>query len=104
MTARLALVAVLLGIAGCAAGIGGWSAASTTGAVATGTSRGRFEGRSCRWFVFVPFGLPQIDEAIADAVARGGGTSMRDVSVVSAHPLYGPVGKNCYVVKGEVVG
>jgi hypothetical protein len=52
----------------------------------------------------VPFGLPRIEDAMADALAQGQGTAMRNFVVVSEHPFYGPVGRNCYAVKGEVVG
>ena len=41
---------------------------------------------------------------MADAVAQGGGTSLRNLTVTSAHPFFGLFGRNCYVVKGEVVG
>jgi hypothetical protein len=93
---------------GCAVQIASWSAATPPGvAAARGDepTRGRFTGRSCRWWLLgVPFGLPRMEEAMADALAQGGGTSLRNLTITSEHPTYGPVGRNCYAVKGDVVG
>jgi hypothetical protein len=83
-----------------------WSAASASRppGPGAGASRGRWEGRSCRWWVAgVPFGLPRIEEAMGDALARARGRAMRDLTVTSTHTFYGVAGQHCYVVKGEVV-
>jgi hypothetical protein len=100
---------LLVACTGCAVEIASWSAATPPGTPAglarDGGSRGRFTGRSCRWWLLgVPFGLPRIEEAMADALARGRGTSLRNLTVISEHPAYGPVGRHCYAVKGDVVG
>jgi len=69
------------------------------------TSRGRSAGRSCRWwFLGVPFGLPQMDEAVAAAVRPVGGTVMRNLTVSSDHTLDVLFGQHCYTVRGEVYG
>jgi len=67
--------------------------------------RGWQEGTSCRfWVVGVPFGLPQVDEAIRNAIVPVQGILMRDVTVDSVHPVYGLFGWHCYRVRGEVFG
>jgi len=67
-------------------------------------SRGWREGTSCRfWLVGVPFGLPQVDEAIGNAMAPVQGILMREVTVDSVHPVYGLFGWHCYRVRGEVL-
>ena len=72
--------------------------------VRTATSRGWREGESCRfWLLGVPFGLPQVDEAMADALAPVDGILLRDVTVFSVHPVYGLFGWHCYRVRGEVL-
>jgi hypothetical protein len=61
-------------------------------------------GRSCRWWVLgVPLGLPQIDEALAAALAPEG-VVLRDVVLTSDHAMYGVVGTHCYTVRGIAVG
>jgi hypothetical protein len=63
---------------------------------------GPVEGRVCRlWVLGVPFGLPRIDEAARTALAeRAGGRVLRDVLVTSEHPVWGPIGRHCYLVEG----
>lgn len=57
-------------------------------------------GRACRWWVLgVPLGLPRIEDAVADALGSGGGT-LRDADLASVHPVYGPIGRHCYVITG----
>lgn len=69
----------------------------------TGVSHGVHEGESCRlWVLGAPFGLPQVDEAIGNAMAPLGGVYMRDVTVFSEHPVYVVYGWHCYRVRGEV--
>jgi hypothetical protein len=71
----------------------------------TATSRGWRDGESCRlWILGIPFGLPQVDEAITDALAPVQGAYMRDVTVYSVHPIYVLYGWHCYHVRGEVFG
>ena len=68
-------------------------------------SRGRQEGKSCRiWLLGIPFGMPQVDEAISNALAPVDGILMRDVTVFSIHPIYGLLGWHCYGVRGEAFG
>src|SRR5438874_2435027 len=65
----------------------------------------RVKGRSCIHVVtVVPIGLPQVDEAIDEALAPVGGILMRDVTVTSAHSVYVLFGWHCYRVRGEVFG
>lgn len=65
----------------------------------------RVRGESCRWWILgVTLGLPRIEEAVDDALARAGTTGvLRDVDLVSVHPVYGWGGKHCYVVEGTVM-
>jgi hypothetical protein len=59
-------------------------------------------GETCHWWIAgVTFGLPRVEDAVADALARAGTTGvLRDVDLVSVHPVYGPAGRHCYVVTG----
>ena len=103
---RLTLAA---GALGCSANVASLKLAmrSTVSAerLATVTSRGWREGESCRfWFLEIPFGLPQVDEAIGNALAPVDGIIMRDVTVSSVHPSYVLFGWHCYRVRGEVLG
>lgn len=62
---------------------------------------GPAEGLHCHWWILsIPLGLPRIDEAAREALARRGGLVLRDVEVTSEHPTWGPVGQNCYRVRG----
>lgn len=71
----------------------------------TATSRGWREGTSCRlWLLGIPFGLPQVDEAVENALAPVHGILMRDATVQSIHSIYGLFGWHCYRVRGEVLG
>ena len=51
----------------------------------------------------VPFGLPRIEDAMNEALARGQGFFLRDVTISSDHPVYLLVGQHCYTVSGEVI-
>jgi hypothetical protein len=74
-------------------------------AVRTVTPRGWREGESCRfWLLGIPFGLPQVDEAMERALVPVHGILLRDVTVRSVHPTYGLYGWHCYQVHGEVLG
>jgi len=69
------------------------------------TSRGWRDGESCRfWLLGVPFGLPQVDEAMNEALRPVGGAFMRGATVFSVHPVYVLFGWHCYRVRGEVFG
>ena len=71
----------------------------------TAQSRGLAEGRTCHlWVLGVPFGLPHVEDAIADAMAPSAGTHMRHVEIFSVHPIYVVFGWHCYVVRGTVYG
>jgi hypothetical protein len=77
----------------------------STEVLGSATSQGWREGQSCRfWLLGIPFGLPQVDEAVHDALASVGGGFMRDVTVFSEHPVYVVYGWHCYRVRGEVFG
>ena len=73
------------------------------GAVAVGASSSeRTTGYSCRWWVLgVTFGVPRIEEAVADALANSKGASvLLDAELVGAHPVYGLIGRHCYEITG----
>ena len=47
------------------------------------------------------FGVPRIEEALADALAHSeGATVLLDADVVGSHPVYGPIGRHCFEVTG----
>jgi hypothetical protein len=61
----------------------------------------RVTGRSCRgWVLGLTLGLPRMEDALTDALARAGSAWLRDVTLDSVHPVYGPIGRHCYVVTG----
>jgi hypothetical protein len=100
---RLVLLVVL---AGCRIQIAHWEAAVPVDRAPERPLApvGRYEGQSCRWWVLIgfPLGLPQIDEAMARALAAGDGVVLRDVTLSSDHDFYGLLGRNCYTVRGDV--
>ena len=104
----LGVLGLVLGTVACqvrTATLGAASARPLAEVARATTSRGRRVGRSCRWWLLgVPFGLPQVDEAIAAAVQPVGGSVMRDLTVSSDHTLYVLFGQHCYTVRGEVFG
>jgi hypothetical protein len=52
----------------------------------------------------VPLGLPRIEDAVADALARAGADGVLvDAELVSRHPVYVLAGRHCYVVTGRAV-
>jgi hypothetical protein len=58
-------------------------------------------GTSCRWWIAgVHFGLPQVDEALAAALARAGTGLLGDAELVSIHEVFGLVGRHCYELTG----
>lgn len=109
MTRWTAVVVGLAGLCGCSVTVAKLDVAAPTRfapeALDTATSLGWGEGSSCRLWVFgIPSGLPQIDEALADALRPANGLFMRRVTVFSEHPVYVIYGWHCYRVQGEVFG
>ena len=70
--------------------------------VAVHASSEQTTGYSCRWWVLgVSFGVPRIEEAVADALANSAGASvLLDADLVGSHPVYGPIGRHCYEITG----
>ncbi len=69
------------------------------------SSCGWREGESCRfWLLGIPFGLPQVDEAMNNALHAVDGVYMRNLTVFSVHPTYLLFGWHCYRVLGEACG
>ena len=106
---RLAVVLALAGTVGCAVHVASLKVVTTkripADRIRSATSHGWRDGQSCRfWLAGLPFGLPQVDEAIDEALAPVGGILMRDVTVTSAHSAYVLFGWHCYRVRGEVFG
>jgi hypothetical protein len=104
--ATIALTACLL--AGCSIPIASLREVAVEGVsrarLAAGQIRGPAHGRSCRWWVLgLPFGVPEIDEALVAAFAGRPALGMRDATVSSDHPVYGLVGQHCYSVRGTVI-
>ena len=103
MTARTAVLAMLAyGLTACHVRIAHFTVIgdpSRTGATAAATAP--VTGTSCRWWIAgVHFGVPHMEEALADALARAGTAYLRDADLVSIHPVYGPVGRHCYELTG----
>ena len=103
------LLFLLAGSVGCSVQVASLSVAApqapTAEVARTAVSRGWGEGDSCRfWVLGATFGLPQVDEAIVQAMRPVQGAFMRDVTVYSVHPVYGLFGWHCYHVVGEVFG
>jgi hypothetical protein len=93
-------------LAGCSVPIGHFTALALAPTdvprPATGDAHPGF-GTSCRWWILgMTFGLPRVDEALADALAGTGARRLRDVELTSVHPVYGPLGRHCYTVAGDV--
>jgi hypothetical protein len=103
---RTATIALAWLLAGCSVPIGHFTALALAPTdvprPATGDAHPGF-GRSCRWWILgLTFGLPRIDEALADALAGTGARRLRHVELTSVHPVYGPLGRHCYTVAGDV--
>src|SRR4030095_5282255 len=106
MIRRRALVLSLLLAAGCSVNVATLDVVAARAplpqSLDTATSQGIREGESCRlWILGVPFGLPQVDEAVANALAPVRGVFLRDATVYSEHPVYALYGWHCYRVRGE---
>ncbi len=104
MKALIALVAATCVLCACRVPIAHLSAIGepAADAVAAHASSERTTGYSCRWWVLgVTFGVPRIEEALADALAHSEGASvLLDVDVVGWHPVYGLIGRHCFELTG----
>jgi hypothetical protein len=103
--ARLCAIAALAGtLTACDVRIANLTLAGTAARPGAAFAKApqRTTGTSCRWWILgQTLGLPRIEEAVADALARAGSSGwLRDVEIDSVHPVYGPVGRHCYVVTG----
>ena len=106
MTRRRTLALLLLFTAGCSVNVAHLDVVAARAplpeSVDSATSQGMREGESCRlWILGVPFGLPQVDEAVGNALAPVQGVFLRDATVYSEHPVYVLYGWHCYRVRGE---
>lgn len=54
------------------------------------------------WFLFIPFGIPRIEPAVNDALAKGNGDLMIDASLDSVGWWF-LIGEIGYEIKGTVV-
>ena len=103
MTRIVAVLGALL-LAGCHVPIGHFTVLGDPGRLVSGATATptRTTGESCRWWVLgLTLGIPSMQEAIDDALARAGASGvLADVDLVSEHPVYGLAGKHCYVVSG----
>jgi hypothetical protein len=98
---RTLLVGTALLAAGCSVPIGRIDELELEPGPPPTEALGPAEGRVCRlWVLGVPFGLPRIDDAARVALAQRGGRVLRDVRVASVHPVWGLVGRHCYLVQG----
>jgi hypothetical protein len=107
VSGRWIAMAAACSLAGCSVPIARFGAVgldNPTRGAAAAPSSGAVIGSSCRWWVLgVPFGLPHVDEAVADALRGSGATLLRDAELRSVHPIYGPVGRHCYTITGTPV-
>ncbi len=63
----------------------------------------RVEGEDKVWVIlFIPLGLPRLDEAIENALDRGGGDVMTDISI-HREAWWFFIGKSGFKVVGDVV-
>ena len=103
MTRIAAALAAML-VAGCHVPIGHFTVIGDPATLVRGATSAptRTTGESCRWWVLgITLGVPSMQEAIDDALARAGASGvLADVDLVSEHPIYGLAGKHCYVVSG----
>ena len=101
-----ALVLSLLVAAGCSVNVATLDVVAARAplpeSLDTAASQGVREGESCRlWILGMPFGLPQVDEAVGNALAPVHGAFLRHATVYSEHPVYVVYGWHCYRVRGE---
>ena len=97
-----ALIAGACVLCACRVPIAHLSAIGEPSAVAVHASSERTTGYSCRWWVLgVTFGVPRIEEAVADALANSEGASvLLDTELVGSHPVYGLIGRHCFEITG----
>jgi hypothetical protein len=74
-------------------------------AVPAYASSERTTGYACRWWVLgITFGVPRIEEAVADALSHSGASVLLDADLVGSHPVYGLIGRHCYEITGTPWG
>jgi hypothetical protein len=103
VTVRGLVIALALASSACNVPIAHFTAiGDPAGGAGNAMSADPVRGETCHWWVLgVTFGLPHVEDAVADALARAGTTGvLRDVDLTSVHPVYGPAGRHCYVVTG----
>ena len=103
MIPRLIALAFTVALGGCYVPIARFTAIGNPPSDAGETPPARrVRGESCRWWIFgATLGLPRIEEAVDDALRHAGTTGvLRDVELVSFHPVYGPLGRHCYLIIG----
>jgi len=103
------LLLAVLGLGGCSVDVAKLTIAApqplSPAVLRDATSRGWRDGESCHlWVLGVPFGLPQIDDAMQDALQPVHAVYLRDATVYSVHPTYLLFGWHCYRVRGEAFG
>jgi len=101
---RIALLGLVVSVA-CSVPIGEFTAVGVVaapGAEEITPATVTAVGHSCRWWVAgVPLGLPHLEEAVAEALTPSRATLLRNAELRSVHPLYGLVGRHCYVIAGR---
>jgi hypothetical protein len=61
------------------------------------------EGQDAKWvLLFIPLGIPHLENAIDDALAKGNGDVMLD-AVISSESWWFIIGQAAYKVRGTVV-
>lgn len=104
------LAAITLGmfISGCAIRGADFTAISTKNVNLKGVDLNKLDGRRVEGrdsnfvFLFIPFGFPHLEDAVDDALAKGGGDLMLD-AVFHARSWWFLVGQDIIEVKGTVV-
>jgi len=104
----LILILLFLGLTGCAIRQADLTAMTTRNVKLDGTnlnalSGERIEGKDSKFvFLFIPFGLPHIENAVDDALDKGNGDLMLD-AVIYIKSWWFLIGQNTITVKGTVV-
>ncbi len=104
----LALVLFAAVLVGCSQHVGNFSG------LATGTYRPEnvkssnliakdVTGETCKSiFLFIPLGVPKLDEAVSNATAKSGGDFMMNSRVYATSWTMLLYGQNCFKVEGDV--
>ncbi len=104
----LILVLLFVCVTGCAVRQADLTVMTTRNVKLNGTnlndiSAQRVEGKDSKFvFLFIPFGLPHIEDAVDDALDKGNGNLMLD-AVIYTKGWWFLVGQNIITVKGTVV-